>query len=463
MVVAAGLAATPAHAQLDALNDAALHGDLARIVALIAQGAAIDGDGSGYSPLMFAAGWGQTEAVRLLLRHGASPAYRDHNGDRALLWAAKRGHAGAVALLLASGDPADSDLDPYRRPPLFDASLYGRVDVVRLLLEAGADPNWRDQTNDTPLHAASTWGQAEVVALLLAAGAEVNPRDDIFQWAPIHRAARDKDTEALRRIVAAGGDVTLRDWKGRTPLWLAAEVGFANNVAFLVESGAAADTRDDAGITAFAAATSMNRNDERPDDFHATALALASHVTELDAAFADAAWVGFSDIATMLIGRGARASGLDSLGRPALAGAAMNAGGELFELMLANGAEVTSDGPAALLAAAELGRDDLVRRLLDLGVPVDTRDRQGGTALLVAAAQGRTEVVGTLLAAGADRTARDATGLDAEARMNREIRMLLDELEGLMSSRALQPTEHIDTRLAELRFEHQRIRLLLAG
>lgn len=77
-------------------------------------------------------------------------------------------------------------------------------------------------------------------------------------------------------------------------------------------------------------------------------------------------------------------------------------------LLAATGLPLTgrADG-AALLAAAEAGDVAAVRRELERGTPVDTRDARGRTALLVATHADRVEVARLLIARGADVNARD--------------------------------------------------------
>jgi uncharacterized protein len=60
--------------------------------------------------------------------------------------------------------------------PLHSAAASQAIEIVRLLLEHGANPNAQQAKRFVPLHAAAQNGQAEMIELLLAHGAEINPR-----------------------------------------------------------------------------------------------------------------------------------------------------------------------------------------------------------------------------------------------------------------------------------------------
>jgi ankyrin repeat protein len=76
----------------------------------------------------------------------------------------------AIKKAIASGDNPNLLVDGMT--PLLWAVFRGDVDAVRLLLEAGADPNVRPNPSDSPLwHAADDFGLPEITALLKSHGA----------------------------------------------------------------------------------------------------------------------------------------------------------------------------------------------------------------------------------------------------------------------------------------------------
>src|SRR5438552_810396 len=123
--------ATPCRAGDRSLLDAARTGDLATLKALLAAGADPNDFEDEYAPLMFAAERGDAEAVRLLLARGAKAGHHDHNGEFALEWAAKEGRVETARLLLDAGAKAD-ELDRYERSALFAAAENGSAALVAL-------------------------------------------------------------------------------------------------------------------------------------------------------------------------------------------------------------------------------------------------------------------------------------------------------------------------------------------
>ena len=94
--------------------------------------------------------------------------------------ASQGGHKDVVRLLIQSGADVDSR-DNCGCTPLMPASHAGYLDVVRLLLESGAVADSFDNYGWTPLMSALQGGHMDVVHLLLRSGAAVNGRPDGHQ------------------------------------------------------------------------------------------------------------------------------------------------------------------------------------------------------------------------------------------------------------------------------------------
>jgi ankyrin repeat protein len=150
---------------------------VALVETLLDFGAAIEARGSGRwtSPLMTALAFGYPTAAEALVRRGA----RVDN----IAAAAGLGRRDDAARLLATAD-AES-----RRRALALAAQHGHVDIVRLLLDAGEDPNRYNpdgnHSHSTPLHQAVLAGHEAVVRLLVERGARLDIRDIIYQGTPL--------------------------------------------------------------------------------------------------------------------------------------------------------------------------------------------------------------------------------------------------------------------------------------
>lgn len=108
-----------------------------------------------------------------------------------------------------------------------------RVEIVKRLLAAGADPNAvRNHRRSGPLHYAAdgfvngpAWDakrQVNTIGVLLDAGAKVNAQDKNGA-APLHRAVRTRCAAAVRYLLKAGGDPGLKNNSGSTPFHLAVQ------------------------------------------------------------------------------------------------------------------------------------------------------------------------------------------------------------------------------------------------
>ncbi len=112
--------------------------------------------------------------------------------------------------------------------PLQLACFFGNVDVAQFLVERGADVHAvsRNPMAIRPLHAAVAGSHIDIARLLLAAGADPNTeQQDGFR--PLHSAAQNGNAELVRLLLAHGADPAQTDAKGRSPRALAEEEGHA--------------------------------------------------------------------------------------------------------------------------------------------------------------------------------------------------------------------------------------------
>ena len=230
---------------------AASRGDYAEAARLLPASDLNARDAFGNTALIYAAGAGSVEVLRLLLKAGADASARNSAGASALERARSGGHRAAELLLLGADGGGTRELslaDSDRR--LLAAAWDGEEGEVVRLLNAGADPDARTPgTERTPLIAACLRGHGPVALLLLERGADPDARAACGRSA-LHFVAEMDDAACARTLLAGGADTEARDASGWTPLMSAARDGAAEVALALLDGGADAGARAPSGETA---------------------------------------------------------------------------------------------------------------------------------------------------------------------------------------------------------------------
>ena len=143
-----------------------------------------------------------------------------------------------VVLLSGAALPIDN--------PLVDAARRGELEVVRSLLEGGADVTEAQGDGLTALHASAERGHVEIAKLLITAGAALEAETRIGRYTPLHLAGRGGHGRVVIALVDAGANVDATTSNtGVTPLHLsAAAVGGEQAVATLLDHGAHVNARE---------------------------------------------------------------------------------------------------------------------------------------------------------------------------------------------------------------------------
>ena len=209
------------------------------------------------TPLDIAFDKDYTEIVKLLLEKGADANAKNKNGETLLHRAVGEGHLVVVKLLLEKGADIhakdSSDSTPLhmrvgrrmRESIVFGAPLHAvkeykeeeYMEVVKLLLEKGANVNVQDIHGRTPLYWAAQNGYTEIVKLLLEKGADVNARDNDGNT-PLHWAVGACDLEIVKLLLEKGANENHQDNNSITPLHSAVKTGNIELIKLLLEKGA---------------------------------------------------------------------------------------------------------------------------------------------------------------------------------------------------------------------------------
>jgi ankyrin repeat protein len=259
-------------ARADALFDAVLKKDVARVRAALRAGASPNSkDNRGVPPLIYAANLGSAEIVEALVGAGANVNASPEHDTTPLIAAVEGGSVGAVRKLLAAGAKIDQP-DRLHRTPLAVASgwnrteitslllassakidpgalaiaaLNGNADQVRMLLARGADPNaGQGHVLSEATRGCHRRDNTEVIRMLLDGGADPKVHDD---YTALHRAAGLCEPEVIRLLLGRGADPNARDMSGNTPLVSAAVSGRLEPVRLLIAAGADVNVRNSDG------------------------------------------------------------------------------------------------------------------------------------------------------------------------------------------------------------------------
>ncbi|MFA6527429.1 MAG: ankyrin repeat domain-containing protein [Candidatus Babeliales bacterium] len=206
---------------------------------------------------------GNNPAVQMLLDAGANPNEPNKAGYTPLAGAVASRNIEIVKTLIEHGaDPnratpnlarvENSDLIlPYVRPTVLHIASADRYDteIVNALLAAHADPNVKDFCGKTPLGEAIENHNAKTVGTLLHNGADPNMIAETRGETPLHLAARENRPDIIELLLRAGANPKAINDDRRTPLYVAEHsISVSNDAQQLLKNAEAASNNNRSSI-----------------------------------------------------------------------------------------------------------------------------------------------------------------------------------------------------------------------
>ncbi|KAI8956746.1 ankyrin [Daldinia sp. FL1419] len=352
---------------------------------------------------------GCKESVKLLLTRNdidvglQRPTKLRHN---ALVIAVKCGYREIVETLLDDGRAPIESMISSGHTALSIAATEGYPSIVELLLDRGADPNARDAYGGTPLMRAIDLNRLDIVRILIQRGVDYNCKDSLGRGM-LHACAINKRGVIMRYLLEnLDLDLNVQGNGGETPLHDAVGTNSVAVTKVLLRYGARTDIQDAMGKTPLFRARDLRRD---------RLLSILKKAREKEPKLAEGGNSDCSEDAQ----RPTRADTLSIEYKIPIHAAVRHYSPEEFSRYLSDlGPQVdeainqidSEDMKTPMHLAAEFGRADNMRLLIDRGAKIGLKDRWGSTPLHLAAVWSQLETMEVLLQKGSEVDVRDIMG-----------------------------------------------------
>ena len=208
-----------------AIINACYKGYLVIVKLLLENGANINQMGDLNTPLSTACERSRRDVVKFLVEKGADVNLLEKHKRSPLSISCSQGDVESVRVLLDHGALIDNGAEY----PLINASTNGSLEIVKMLVEKGADVNKLDSNGNTPLSITCSNNNIAIINYLIDHNADVN------QGNALYNACENGNLEVAKLLIEKGANVN----KGpNTPLCGACEKGYYDIVKLLIDNGA---------------------------------------------------------------------------------------------------------------------------------------------------------------------------------------------------------------------------------
>jgi len=203
------------------------------------------------------------QEIKKAIESGIDPNQRSDNTYPILLASEKcnDNDIEVIKALIMGGAEVNIIPIPSEGSPLMLAVQGQKKKIVKTLLDAGADPNAkRPETNETALIFASYMNEdIEIIKMLLQAGARINDKDKYGTTALTAAVSRPERVDFVHFLLAAKADIHIRDDKGGSAIFYAAS---PETLDLLLTAGARINEQNNDGLSPLMIAAKYDREPE---------------------------------------------------------------------------------------------------------------------------------------------------------------------------------------------------------
>lgn len=395
---------------------------------------------SGRTSLIVAAQEGRLEIVNELLNRNADIEIYDLQGATVLHHMAQIGRADIMDMLLKKTNKVDIITNKVEKvTPLYMASLNGHLELVKMLLDHGADINFVRSDNgftvlsaaifnkniavvnellnrgvDTnilvqgfpPLHCAAQLGDIDIMEMILCKTGNIDTKSkNVVEGTALSMASSQGNSNAVKWLADRGADINIQCSNGWSPLVIALRNKHLEVVKTLLSLGASSEVVDVRGFTALHHAAEIGDVDIMRLLIGATNNIDIKSDNEVKVTpFYMAGLNGHLELIKILADKGADINSPHSIGNTPLFTALEKGYIEIAKELLHIGADPSyiHDNYTLLHLASELGDVELVALIVSKGIDVNVKNIHGTTPILWASEANKIDVVKFLFEQKAD-------------------------------------------------------------